>query len=248
MTRVRKQAAAARQMLGRLSILAGIVLLGLPLGSYVYASWQQQLFLRKADDPRIVEGPSLTTTAAILLIGPEPQPPPLTATDSVSAAPAPANIPEPSRTTAPSFPANTSVQKQDRQSLMLLEIPALRLRQAVMADITLERLAKGPGHYPGSPLPTAGGNTAIAGHRTVRGIPSFFYRLNRLNPGDEIRLTYAGRSFLYEVESVFVVDPHDVWVLASTDESVLTLTTCDPPGTTNTRLIVRAKLVQPDRT
>ena len=47
--------------------------------------------------------------------------------------------------------------------------------------VQLDDLAKGPGHYPGTPLPGQIGNAAIAGHRTTHGAP--FFRLNELDAG-----------------------------------------------------------------
>ena len=50
---------------------------------------------------------------------------------------------------------------------------------------------KGPGHYPGTPLPGQIGNAAIAGHRTTHGAP--FYRINELAKGDRIKITDVRR-------------------------------------------------------
>jgi len=42
----------------------------------------------------------------------------------------------------------------------------------------------------------------------------------------------------------FVVPPTELSVKAPTADPVLTLITCDPPGTTKNRLVVRAALVR----
>jgi len=123
-----------------------------------------------------------------------------------------------------------------------LEVPRLGLDYAVLEGIDNEQLALGPGHYPGTAAPGQEGNAAIAGHRTVRGKPSYFYNLHRLEPGDAIRVSYPGRALRYTVEQVYLTAPTDLAVLAPTDAPTLTLTTCDPPGSDERRLIVRARL------
>lgn len=128
-------------------------------------------------------------------------------------------------------------------SVMRIEIPALQLRLAALVGVDATTLAKGPGRYPDSALPGAAGNVAFAGHRTQRGLPSFFYQLNRLQPGDEIRVVSRGRLATYTVERVFVVPPTAVEVVGPTPYPALTLTTCDPPGADDNRLIVRARWV-----
>lgn len=122
-------------------------------------------------------------------------------------------------------------------------LPSLGLDWAVLADIGDAELAVGPGHYPGTALPGAGGNLAIAGHRTHRGQPSYFYRLNRLALGDSVVIQQGERSWTYQVETLFITSAYDLSVLHPTAEPTLTLTTCDPPGTEDQRLIVRAKLI-----
>jgi sortase A len=134
--------------------------------------------------------------------------------------------------------------KEAARPLMLLEIPAISLELAVKTGIDLKTLAAGPGWYPTSVQPSQFGNVAIAGHRTQKGRPSFFYKLDRLKPGDDLYLTdQNARRFHYVVERVFVVSPTEVSVVGPTASPMITLTTCDPPGTEKQRLIVRARLI-----
>jgi sortase A len=86
-----------------------------------------------------------------------------------------------------------------------------------------------------------GETVAIAGHRTTYGAP--FYRLNDLNPGDDIFVTTAAGQFRYQVLNSMVVKPSDVSVLAPTADNRLTLTTCNPRFSAAQRLVVVSKLV-----
>ena len=112
--------------------------------------------------------------------------------------------------------------------------------------VTTSALRRGPGHYPGTAAPGEPGNVAIAGHRTGWGSP--FRRLDELRVGDVVVLeTAAGTRFEYSVTRTFVTGPTDVTVLdqraTGGSDSRITLTTCDPPHTSDKRLIVQGVLI-----
>jgi sortase A len=114
---------------------------------------------------------------------------------------------------------------------------------AVVEGVQLPDLAKGPGHYPGTPLPGQIGNAAIAGHRTTHGAP--FFRLNELTPGDKIVVKTLAGTYTYAVTAApFAVQPTDYGVVANTSDAQLTLTTCNPRYSAAQRLVVHAKLVR----
>jgi sortase A len=125
-----------------------------------------------------------------------------------------------------------------------LEIPAIGLSAIVLNGVEPEHLAKGPGHYPSTPLPHEPGNVCIAGHRVTFGRP--FRRLDELTPGDSVVLRADGLSYTYLVESMYVVPRDDSSPLAPTDANTLTLTTCHPPHGSSQRLIVRAVRTRED--
>lgn len=137
-------------------------------------------------------------------------------------------------------------------ALTRLKIPRLGVDLVVVEGISGNALRAGAGHYPGTALPGEAGNVAIAGHRTGFGSP--FRHVDRLRPGDEIIMETPVGIFRYEVVPAFDGHPNpwitharDWSVIAPTPERVLTLTTCDPPGTSKNRLIVRARLVGTER-
>ncbi len=120
-------------------------------------------------------------------------------------------------------------------------IPRLDLDKTVVEGVTTSALKKGPGHYPGTPLPGQPGNAAIAGHRTTYGAP--FGDLDKLQENDLIYVTTVQGSFAYRVTDTLIVSPRDIWVLDPTEDNRLTLTTCHPKWTARQRLIVVAELV-----
>jgi sortase A len=121
-----------------------------------------------------------------------------------------------------------------------LVIPKIGVDDFVVGGVGVADLRKGPGHYPQTPLPGQRGNAAIAGHRTTYGAP--FYRLNELQPGDDIYVTTVQGRFHYIVATTEIVKPTEVSVLAPTLEDHLTLTTCNPRFSAATRLVVVSRL------
>jgi sortase A len=123
----------------------------------------------------------------------------------------------------------------------IIQIPRIGLEKYIVEGTGEADLQKGPGHYPGTPLPGQPGNVAIAGHRTTYGAP--FYNLNELKAGDPIRITVAsGTTYTYLVTGSQVVSPSDVAVVGPTHDNRLTLTTCNPRFSASTRLVVSASL------
>jgi sortase A len=121
-----------------------------------------------------------------------------------------------------------------------IRIPKIGVTRYIVEGVGVADLKKAPGHYPMTPMPGNVGNAAIAGHRTTYGQP--FYRLNELEPGDEILVQTLQGEFTYLVDGKTVVQPNQVEVLDQTDEARLTLTTCEPRFSARRRLIITALL------
>lgn len=151
-------------------------------------------------------------------------------------------------------PARLQVYKtrgfQTGDAVTRIRIPKLGVDKVVVEGVSGNALRAGVGHYPVSALPgEPTGNVAIAGHRTGFGEP--FRHLHTMTKGDEIWLETPIGRYRYQVIGAFdghknpwITSADDWSVISTTAEPVLTLTTCDPPGTSLNRLILRAKLVQ----
>lgn len=109
-------------------------------------------------------------------------------------------------------------------------------------------LSQGVAEALGSTPPGTAGNLFIFSHSAdapwnIARLNAVFYLLKELVPGDRVILYYQGRRYDYLVFDKQVVAPSDLSFLANRyDKPVLTLQTCDPPGTLLNRLIVRAQL------
>lgn len=74
---------------------------------------------------------------------------------------------------------------------------------------------------------------------------SVFYLLRKLEKGDRIVTFFKGKRFDYIVTSNKVVQASDIRYLTDPSKKpILTLQTCDPPGSSLRRLIITADLVQ----
>lgn len=132
---------------------------------------------------------------------------------------------------------------EDGESIAHLVIPKIGLDEYVVEGVGRTDLQKGPGHYPGTPMPGQEGNAAIAGHRTTYGQP--FHNVDKLEEGDEILVTTLQGTFKYEVMETEIVSPSQVEVLDDFDDNRLTLTSCHPKYSAANRIIVTASLADP---
>ncbi|MGN7312421.1 class D sortase [Alkalicoccobacillus gibsonii] len=135
---------------------------------------------------------------------------------------------------------NTQWTADELKEVKVLEIPSIDLEQYVLGETTEENLAVSLTQI--HPNQKAGeGNFSIAGHRGYRG-DRHFRQLSNVNKGEEIRLHSEGKVYVYEVNSILIVDPKQLGVLDDLGEPEITLVTCTLSG--EQRLIVKGYLVE----
>lgn len=116
-------------------------------------------------------------------------------------------------------------------------------------NVYTQALSLGVAHAKGTSFPGQIGNIYLFSHSTdapwnIVRYNAIFYLLNKLETGDRVILFYKGRRYDYIVFDKVITSASDVkYLTQSYAQSVLTLQTCDPPGTIINRLVVRAKLV-----
>lgn len=128
--------------------------------------------------------------------------------------------------------------------MMKLEIPSIELEQYVLNETTDENLAAALTQIKTNQNP-AKDNFSIAGHRGYRG-DRFFRQLPEVKPGAEIKLQDKDATYIYEVDSVKIVEPNDVAILQNTDKPEITLVTCTLSG--KQRVAVTGKLIEVQKT
>lgn len=135
-----------------------------------------------------------------------------------------------------------------------VEVPVVYDEPSVEEKSIQNALERGVVHYATTSRPGEKGNTVIFGHSSNnilnKGQYKFaFVLLNRLDKEDTFILQKDGKRYVYKVVDKKIVTPKDVSVLTTkTDDSIATLITCDPPGTSINRLLVTGKQVSPDPT
>ena len=111
-----------------------------------------------------------------------------------------------------------------------------------------QALKEGIAQAKGSTDPGEDGNMFLFSHSTdapwnIVRYNAIFYLLRELEAGDRVIVFFKSRRFDYIVFDKTTTKPADLTFLTNRyDRPVLTLQTCDPPGTLLNRLIVRAKL------
>ncbi len=140
----------------------------------------------------------------------------------------------------PNTPLPTTKDPGVGHWLGVMSIPTISLSQVIVDGTSKSQLQLGPGHYIGTAMPGEAGNVGIAGHRTTWGRP--FRNLDKLRKGDHIFITTPRASIMYRVVWIKIVSPSDTSVVAPTTTPSLTLTTCNPPYSAASRLVVRAEL------
>ena len=152
----------------------------------------------------------------------------------------------------------TAVNAEDTLIIPKINVDVpIRFGLANDSDTIMSAMNNGVAHWsiPGaSAVPGQIGNTVITGHSAGDIYSSNPYKfifsgLERLESGDTIYIDYQGTRYTYAVYEKRVVAPNDVASLQySGDEAILTLVTCTPLGTSEKRLLIFARQINPSLT
>lgn len=172
------------------------------------------------------------------------------------------NIQKPTSSTQNSIIVNNGTPSQPEINLPEISdnslfIPIINIKAPITWQISNnptdvgDSLSRGIIQIKGTALPGQIGNVFITGHSSnypwAKGdYNNIFALIGQLVVGEKIQLKYQNQNYLYEVSSIKVVSPTDISVLQPTKDSVLTLMTCTPVGTSLNRLIVISKQTYPD--
>ncbi|MEV0277222.1 class E sortase [Streptomyces sp. NPDC050610] len=163
--------------------------------------------------------------------------------------------PSPEKTRSVTVRIGESPPRRDA-AYAVIRIPKIGVTAPVAQGISKAGvLNKGyVGHYVHTAQPGRRGNFALAGHRNTHGEP--FRRLDRLRPGDTVRIDTDEARYTYTIERTLPqTSPADGTVIApvpyssahpayryAEPGSYLTLTTCTPEFTSKYRLVVWGRL------
>ncbi len=144
----------------------------------------------------------------------------------------------------PSEVSSVKTRPGPYQKLGRIQIPAIGLDVSYGEGVFEKTLEKGPGHWPGTPMPGRLGNAVISGHRNTNTQP--FKELDRLNPGDKIIVEdQQGTATTFRITGTTIVPEAEYkdFVLGQPEDKgsrEITLFACHPEGNPIFRIVVKA--------
>lgn len=135
----------------------------------------------------------------------------------------------PDHVSIPKIGVDSSIERPQSQDVSVLD----------------QALNNGAVYYPGSGTINAG-NMFIFGHSTGFSVVNnqaykTFNDLNKLLKGDEIYIESEGKTFVYKVSSLVLVDENEAYVDLSKTNRMLTISTCNSFGKKQERWVVEAQ-------
>lgn len=132
----------------------------------------------------------------------------------------PTSVPVPTATATPRsiFPAQRIVIPAIEVDTRIVESPIVDGEWQVPKFVA--------GHLQGTAQPGEGSNAVFAGHLQSLTSGNVFANLDKLRPGDEVRLFTRAEELRYVVRESRLVEPTDLSVVAATTEETLMLITC----------------------
>lgn len=149
---------------------------------------------------------------------------------------------------APDPRVEGSVQPGDVYALMRVPRFGADWVKPIVAGTDLAALDRGIGHYDDTAAPGDIGNFAVAGHRDMAG--GVFSAIDTLTVGDAVVVETAEGWFVYRVTASMIVAPSEGAVIAPNpdapasppDKAMLTMTSCHPHWTADSRYVIHAVL------
>ncbi|MGD8553532.1 MAG: class D sortase [Anaerolineales bacterium] len=220
-------------------LLLGIEVLAVVGFAYILLSGAGALRQLNAEVAEALSvGPASPTPLITAVVLPSGHTPP---TDPGGARPNEAEIPEHLRPIVQSMPS-VSVPTPGPAQARSIFIPKLWNDAApVVQGDGWEQLKKGVGQHIGSADPGENGNLVVSAHNDIFG--ELFRDLDKLKPGDEIRVRTSMQEYLYRVTGMRIVSPTEVSVMAPTAKPTITLVSCYPYLVDTERIVVFGELV-----
>ena len=254
-----------KRWLADVMIVAGVLLLAYPLGTWGY-TWFQQRELRQeleANNPQMAVMGAALAAADFVPIDIKAENAQQTSASAAQTAEA-ARAAE--QEAAAEQAAQEAVAKAEAERLAMLAsftaaaddfarsvgyqtgepigkilIPSIGMDVIMLEGTGKGDLREGPGHWPETPFPGQGGNFVVSGHRTTYGAP--FLKLNKVEVGDEIDLVLPYAVARYTVTRVIIVYPDEVDEVAQLGREQVSLAACHPLYSAKQRIVVQGDMV-----
>lgn len=191
---------------------------------------------REVTEAIVVSSPTPTPLITAIVLPSGHTPPSSPGGSSPNEAEIPANL-RPLVQSLPVVPAPTAGPENARQ--LFIEAIWSNPQPIVQGD-GWEQLKKGVGQHIGSVNPGQPGNLILSAHNDIFG--ELFRHLDRLKPGDEIKVMTATKEFTYIVTGLKIVEPTEVSVMGPTGKPTITLISCYPYLIDTQRIVIFGEL------
>jgi LPXTG-site transpeptidase (sortase) family protein len=249
-----------KRWLANLMIVAGVLLLAYPLGTWGYTWFQQRALRHQLEEasPQITSLSADLGSIGFVPIDLKAANVPQGSTDQASTDQASTGQTETDATAVAaaaaaaehyaqvaSFKAAAdayaaSVSRKTGTPIGKILIPSIGMDVIMVEGTGTGDLREGPGHWPETPFPGQGGNFVVSGHRTTYGAP--FLKLNKVKVGDEIDLILPYGVARYTVSRVIIVLPTQVEEVAQRGREQVSLAACHPIYSAKQRIVVQGDL------
>lgn len=140
--------------------------------------------------------------------------------------------------------ASCDTQKTDDtvtgNSIAVLQIPSQGIKGIVKEGTDNQTLKNYIGMFKGAAMPGQVGNFSVAAHNNI--YTEIFRNLNKVNIGDEVKVTTKTATYVYKITSKQTVTPTSIEVINNSDKREITLITCNYNA--SARIVLKGELVQ----
>ena len=125
-------------------------------------------------------------------------------------------------------------------SIAVLQIPSQGIKGIVKEGTDNQTLKNYIGMFKGAAMPGQVGNFSVAAHNNI--YTEIFRNLNKVNIGDEVKVTTKTATYVYKITSKQTVTPTSIEVINNSDKREITLITCNYNA--SARIVLKGELVQ----
>lgn len=140
--------------------------------------------------------------------------------------------------------ASGDTQKTDDtvtgNSIAVLQIPSQGIKGIVKEGTDNQTLKNYIGMFKGAAMPGQVGNFSVAAHNNI--YTEIFRNLNKVNIGDEVKVTTKTATYVYKITSKQTVTPTSIEVINNSDKREITLITCNYNA--SARIVLKGELGQ----
>lgn len=124
-------------------------------------------------------------------------------------------------------------------SIAVLQIPSQGIKGVVKEGTDNQTLKNYIGMFKGAAMPGQVGNFSVAAHNNI--YTEIFRNLNKVNIGDEVKVTTKTSTYTYKITSKQTVSPTSIEVINNSDKREITLITCNYNA--SARIVLKGELI-----